>query len=307
MFESKNKLNWDKDFPIRKIEKCDFAKYPLLKKLLEIPDAPEQIFFRGKFPGNELSYLAVVGSRSITTYGKDSVEKLISPLKGNKICVISGLAIGTDGEAHKVSLANNIVNIGIPGSGLGEKVIYPKLNKKLAEQILLQGGLLLSEFPPDYPSLPHAFPARNRIMAALSDAVLVIEAAERSGSLITARLAVEYNRDVLCVPGPINSPNSEGTNRFISEGARLTQNYKDILHQFRIPYDIKIEDMQPFTLPKNLDHNEALLLNKLTEPKNKDLLMEELGFSVGEFLTTVTKLEMKGFVKEEHGKVRRIV
>jgi DNA processing protein len=297
---------WDKSFPISKIENSDFDKFPLLKKFREIPDPPKEIYFRGNFPGEHFHFLAVVGSRNISSYGKDAVKKLIAGLRGQNICIISGLALGTDGEALVAALENNLPTIAIPGSGLGEKKIMPRTNKNIADKILDSGGLLMSEFPEDYNTGVWSFPARNRIMAALADAVLIIEAGEKSGTLITARLAVEYNKDVLCVPGQIFSENSVGTNTLIANGARLVQNSSDILHQFRIALDESGTAPRDLPATDNFTDVEKVILTNLKEPKTKEYLMENLDLDIGEFLTAVTMLEMKGYLKEEVGTIRRV-
>jgi len=227
---------WSEEYPLFKVESKDFHKHFFLKKFSEIPDAPRQIYFRGKFPKEHTHALAVVGSRDISSYGKEACKKILEGIKGQDICIISGLALGTDGEALNAGLANNLHTIAIPGSGLSKKLIAPRTNRDIANNILKSGGLLLSEFPPDYQTQVWSFPQRNRIMAALCDAVLLIEASLKSGTLITARLAMEYNKDVLCVPGEIFSENSKGTNKLISEGARIICSGNDILDQFHIPY-----------------------------------------------------------------------
>jgi len=309
MFESKNdiKMNWDLEFPIVKVENSDFHKFPLLKRFLEIPDAPKQIYYRGNFPGEHFHFLSVVGSRNITNYGRDAVKKLLGGLRGQNICIISGLALGTDGEAHMTALQNNLPTIGIPGSSIEEKKIGPRTNKKIAEDILKSGGLLMSEFDSSAPIGVWSFPARNRLMAALSDAVLVIEAAEKSGSLITARLAAEYNKDVLCVPGTIFSETSKGTNMFIANGARLVQNSSDILHQFRIALDLTGTEARDRKVDENLTDIEKLVLINLKEPISKDSLLQKLDLEIGVFLTTITILEMKNYIKEETGILRRVM
>lgn len=308
MFESKNdgQINWDTDFPIYKVEKADFDKFPLLKKFLEIPDAPKQIYYRGNFPGEHFHFLSVVGSRNITSYGRDAVKNLLQGLGGQNICIISGLALGTDGEAHVAALENNLPTIGIPGSSIEEKSIGPRTNKKIAEDILKSGGLLLSEFDSTEPVGVWSFPARNRLMAALADAVLVIEAAPKSGSLITARLATEYNKDVLCVPGSIFSEKSKGTNDFIANGARLIQNSSDILHQFRIALDESGTVARDVQTDETLTEIEKMILVNLKEPISKDSLMQKIDLDFGTFLTALTMLEMKNYIKEEVGIIRRI-
>ncbi|MBX2866739.1 DNA-processing protein DprA [Candidatus Kaiserbacteria bacterium] len=208
-------------FPIRTIECPPY--------LCEIPDPPEQLYVRGKLPPSDTTYLAVVGSRKYTEYGRRVVETLIQDLRGHNICIVSGLALGIDALAHEAALQNNLHTIAVPGSGLDDSVLYPKTNRRLAERILESGGALLSEFEPTFKATRWSFPRRNRIMAGLSHAVLIIEAEEKSGTLITARMAADYNRDVLVVPGDIFSKNSHGTHQFLKLGATPVTCADDIL------------------------------------------------------------------------------
>ncbi|MEI6553752.1 MAG: DNA-processing protein DprA, partial [bacterium] len=160
----------------------------------------------------KLKIICIVGSRSYTEYGQLTCEKLIEGLSlyKNKIAVVSGLAIGIDSIVHRLCLRHGIPCIAIPGSGLNEEVLYPRTNVRLAEQIYESGGILLSEFEPDVRATVWSFPLRNRIMAGIADVTVVIEGKRDSGTMITARLAAEYNRDVLAVPGSIFSIHSEG-------------------------------------------------------------------------------------------------
>jgi len=189
--------------------------------LREIPEPPAHLWLRGSLAPKGHKLLAVVGSRSLSEYGKEACEFLIAGLRGHPISIISGLALGADACAHQAALAAGLHTVAIPGSGLADKVIAPRSNFPLAMDILAAGGALLSEQEPDHVPFPSDFPSRNRIMVGMSDAVLVIEAGERSGTLITARLAGEYNRDLLCVPHRIGDPNGIGANQFIRLGAEL--------------------------------------------------------------------------------------
>src|SRR3989344_5631738 len=170
--------------------------------LLEIPQPPETLYVRGTLPDpTQFYYLAVVGSRKFTNYGREAVERIIGGLAGYPICIVSGLAMGIDAIAHRVALDAGLPTVAIPGSGLDSSVIYPRSNLALAREIIENGGALLSEFAPDLRAAPWTFPQRNRIMAGISQSTLVIEAEEKSGTLITARLAFDYNRNVFAVPG----------------------------------------------------------------------------------------------------------
>lgn len=306
------------DFPILKIDKSEFQKYGLFKRFLEISDPPKEIYIRGnieqfKNPA-DFHFLSVIGSRAITNYGRDTIGKLVEPLLGQPICIISGLAIGVDGLSHKAAMKAVLPMIVVPGSGLGEKVLYPATNRELALEILNKGGLMISEYEENFKSTLWAFPARNRLMAALSDAVLIIEARERSGTMITARLALEYNKDVWCVPGSIFSETSVGTNELIQNGAALIKDTNDILHGFRIQIPGLIPNPSPMekgvsaNLEKyNLSPDEKMLLEKLTENLSKDKLFEISKLEFGDFFSALTMLEMKNCIKIDGGIVRKIV
>src|SRR3990167_8447881 len=168
---------------IKKLPKKDSPK-----ALLEIPQPPEDLWIIGELPPEDLIYLCVVGSRKFTSYGKEACEKIIAGLKGYPIVIVSGLAMGIDAIAHKKALSVGLKALVFPGSGLSREAMYPKTNIKLAEEIFNSGGCFLSEFEPDFKATLWSFGRRNRLMAGISKAVLIIEAEERSGTLITARL-----------------------------------------------------------------------------------------------------------------------
>ncbi|MEA3398962.1 MAG: DNA-processing protein DprA [Patescibacteria group bacterium] len=199
------------------------------EELLEIPHPPKVLYTRGKLPSKEYTYLTVVGSRKYTKYGQEICKKLIAGLKDKKIVIVSGLALGIDTIAHRTALENGIKTLAIPGSGLDNHVLYPKQNRNLAQEIVDNDGCLLSEMKPNEKPTAYSFPQRNRLMAGISKAVLIIEAQEKSGTLITARMAVDYNRDVLVVPGSILSNNSSGNNKLIQQGATPITCSEDIL------------------------------------------------------------------------------
>ncbi|MDZ4284913.1 MAG: DNA-processing protein DprA, partial [Patescibacteria group bacterium] len=202
------------EYPLYQISEKQFPG-----NLAEIPDKPKKLYVRGNLPPPDHKLLAVVGSRRYSTYGKQAVEHILGGLAGYPITIISGLAIGIDALAHRSALDHRIHTVAVPGSGLDDSVLYPRQNAALARAILAAGGGLMSEFEPDFRATDWAFPQRNRIMAGMADAVLIIEAALQSGTLITSRLATDYNRDVLAVPGSIFSKNSAGTHLLISLGA----------------------------------------------------------------------------------------
>src|SRR3990167_5138860 len=198
-------------------------------QLLEIPEPPKELWLAGTLPSPETVLLTVVGARKHTSYGREACEELISGLAGYDIAIVSGLALGIDGIAHEAAMKAGLATISVPGSGLNPRVLYPRAHLQIALRILEAGGALLSEFPPDTTPAIWTFPKRNRIMAGLAHATPLIEAQERSGTLITARLATDYNRDLMVVPGSIFSPLSKGTNQFLALGATPVTSSQDIL------------------------------------------------------------------------------
>jgi len=197
--------------------------------LCEIPRPPERLWVRGALPPPGTKKLAVVGSRELSSYGRRACEALIAGLKERPISIVSGLALGADACAHEAALQAGLHTIAIPGSGLHDRVIAPRTNLGLARDILAAGGALLSEHEPHHVPFPSDFPSRNRIMAGIADAVLVIEAGEKSGTLITARLAAEYDRELLCVPHRIDDMHGHGAHLFVRLGATLVASPKHIL------------------------------------------------------------------------------
>lgn len=201
-----------------------------------IPDPPEQLWIEGNLPDPKTHrYLCVVGSRRHSAYGRQAVEELIEGLAGHNICIVSGLAFGIDSIAHRAALDAGLPTVAFPGSGLDRSVLYPQSHLELAEDILSSDGALVSEFEPLIACQVWTFPQRNRLMAAISHATLVIEAGEASGTLITARLALDYNRDVLALPGQIFLPLAFGTNRLIRDGAVPITSSDDILEALGLP------------------------------------------------------------------------
>ncbi len=276
----------------------------LSKDLLEIPQPPKKLYIRGKVPKSNMVYLAVVGSRKYTSYGKDICEKLIKGLKGYPVVIVSGLAIGIDTIAHKTAIANNLTTISFPGSGLDNNVLHPRSNIKLAQEIINNGGCLISEFEPNFRATLYSFPQRNRLMAGISKAVLIIEAEEKSGTLITARMALDYNRDVLAVPGSAFSSNSNGTNWLIKQGATPVTSSEEIL----IALGFNIEKPKQTDAEKYADcgKDEMKIIELLREPMERDLLIHASGFPINEANALLSIMELKELIKEELGEIRRI-
>lgn len=273
------------------------SQFPPL--LLEIPDPPKKLYVRGTLPSYEKLWLAVVGSRAATSYGRQAVHHLIEGLRGYPVVIVSGLAYGIDAEAHKSALEAGLSTVAVPGSGLDWSVMYPRANVNLAREIMKADGAHLSEFEPNMKAADYTFPQRNRIMVGLSKAVLVIEAKERSGSLITARLAAEYNRELLVVPGSIFSAESRGTHQFLKLGATPATESEDILRA------LGIETKARETISRaDLSLNERQVLEVIASPVSRDTLLETLKLPVSEANILLSTMEIKGLITEELGVMR---
>lgn len=284
-------------YEIRKLESIP-------RRLLEIPEPPKELYVTGNLPdfdNPELKFLAIVGSRKHTNYGRSACEKIIQGLAGYPIVIISGLALGIDTIAHESALRNGLRTLSVPGSGLDENALYPKSNFGLAKEILKRGGSLLSEFSAQTRAAEWTFPRRNRIMAGLADAVLLIEAEKKSGTLITARLAMDYNRDVLVVPGDIGSPSSIGTNRLLKEGAHPCLGAKEVLEILGFQEQINVGKSYDNCTPEEIE-----ILELLYEPMPKELLMQKYKGSVTDLNMFLSLLEIKGHIKEIMGEIRKI-
>lgn len=274
-------------------------EFPAL--LQEIPDAPEKLYQKGTMPGTNSKLLCVVGSRQYTPYGREVCETLIAGLSGYDVVIVSGLAIGIDGIAHRAALKAGLGTIAVPGSGLNAGVLYPRSHVQLAKEILDSGGVLLSEFDPDDKATPFNFPRRNRLMAGLSHATLVIEAALKSGTLITARLATDYNRDVMVAPGSLFSKSSAGSHMLIRLGATLVRDADDILDTLDIKKESRVS-----ALPTDITEREKQVLLLLQSPLPKDKLMVLLSLSTVEANVLITSMELKGLVTERYGELHAV-
>jgi DNA processing protein len=251
--------------------------------------------------------LAVVGARQHSEYGKKACEMLVAGLKGYPIMIISGLANGIDSVAHQAALQNDLLTIAVPGSGLEEKVIYPKSKLPLAREIIKKGGCLLSEYDSQELTGPWTFPERNRVMAGLCDAALIIEATRRSGTSITARLALDYNKDVLAVPGSVFSELSEGPHFLMKLGATPVTTSRDIVEALGLEWkDAEEENSNEpkekrSTLFNQCSPQEKELLALL--PSTRDALIRALISPAHEIQTCLSLLEIKGLIKEDAGKI----
>lgn len=279
------------------------SDYP--PQLRELPDPPEKLWLRGTMPSADTRLLAVVGSRALTRYGREACDLLISGLRGYPVSIVSGLALGADAVAHRAALAAGLHTIAIPGSGLDDEVIGPRTNLGLAHEILAAGGALLSEHEPGYMAHPFDFPSRNRIMVGLADAVLIIEAGPKSGTLITARLASEYNRELLCVPHRIGDPHGFGADLFLRLGATYVSNSSHILEALNIPERENDSTDHISSILQTLTQPERSVYELLEIPKTRDELIRSTGLPAHHALTMLISLELKGLVKEEFGAWRR--
>ncbi len=268
--------------------------------LSEIPDPPNQLYVRGKLPSYDMKWLAVVGSRALTSYGKQACEYLIEGLRGYPVVIVSGLAYGADACAHKAALSAGLPTVAVPGSGLNYDVLYPRANVALAREIIKAGGAHLSEFDPDQKAADYTFPQRNRIMVGITHTTLVIEAQERSGSLITARLATEYNRELLVVPGSIFSATSKGTHQFLKLGATPATEPGDILKALGLDVQAKPAHAHH----ENLSEQEIRVLEIVQDPCSRDDLFFALALPISEANILLSMMEIKGLIVEELGVIR---
>jgi DNA processing protein len=211
------------------------------------------------------------------------------------------MAYGVDAEAHRAALRTGLKTIGVPGSGLNWDVIYPRANVQLARDILAGGGALLNEFEPDFKATEYSFPMRNRIMAGMSHATLVIEAKEKSGTLITAKLTVEYNRDLLVVPGSIFSETSKGSHQFLRLGATAITSPEDLLMALGISARA---DAHLSSLRDDLSPEEQRVLTALASPVPRDELLHTLDLDITEANVLLSTMEIKGLIVEELGVIR---
>jgi len=287
---------WAMDFPIRPLHVDDFP--PLLK---EIPDAPKQLSIRGTLPGPEYTYLCVVGSRRTTQYGQRILATLLAGLARHPVAIVSGLAWGTDANAHTLALEVGLPTVAVMPSGLNDDVMYPTMNRPLARKILKAGGALISENPAGFKAMLHSFAQRNRIAAGMSTATLIVEAGEKSGTLITARLALDYNREVLVVPHEIGHSSGLGCNTLIHDGATLVRSADDILQALGFT---PTEPTQQ-TLPTDLTDAEAAILEVLTEPLVRDDVLDQAELSAQEASVALSSLLIRGLIVERLGKIER--
>lgn len=276
------------------IQKDEFPQ-----RLREIPKAPEKLYVKGQMPKPDTKMLCVVGSRKHSSYGAKACRELILGLKGHNICIVSGLALGIDAIAHRSALEAGLQTIAFPGSGLDDEVLHPAQNKALADEILYAGGALLSEFEMNQQGALWTFPQRNRLMAGISEAVIVVEAALPSGTLITSRLATEYNRDVGAVPGDIFSPLSAGPHMLIRLGATPITSSNDILEMLNLKpkEEGETESVIQQSLLFNLTENERSIIEYLKiEKHTSEQLTFKCALSAKDISEALSSLEIQGLI-----------
>jgi len=307
IIDIKNKINLEQE--LEKIFKQNIniitledKEYPEL--LREISNPPFLLYYQGKLedPRDKCS-LAVVGTRKISSYGKLVTEKLVRDLTNNNITIISGLALGVDAAAHESCLNNHGRTIAVLGSGIDRQVFYPRDNWRLGQKIINQDGLIVSEYPPLTKAQRHLFPQRNRIVAGLGLGTLVTEAPIKSGALLTAKLALEQNREVFAVPGQIYSINSTGTHNLIKLGAKLVDCADDIFNELNLP-ESKMPELiyNSAITPTEKLIFEYLLIN----PAPVDELIRETKLDSSIINSTLTLMEISGKIKNLDGIINLI-
>lgn len=285
------------------------SEFPFLLKQIQNP--PSQLFILGEMPENrsqidlssdEQIKIAIVGTRKATTSGKLLAKNLAKDLSKHGIVIVSGLAMGIDTAAHEGCLESNGKTIAVLANGLDK--IYPAQNENLAKKIIAAGGALISEYPLGTPSYPNQFLERNRIVSGLCSATIVIEAPERSGSLATARNALEQGREVFVVPGPTDHPNYKGSHKLIRDGARLITSLEDIFDDLGIDLATKYENNTNIQNYEIKDANQLLILKIISasgKPINIDKILETSKLDPQTANRSIALLTIAGMIKETNG------
>ncbi len=272
-------------------------QYPC--RLKEIYDPPPYLYVKGRLTLNAKVAVAVVGSRASTPYGLGIAQKISMELASCGVVIVSGMARGIDSHAHRGALKGRGETIAVLGSGID--VVYPPENDRLCKEIA-KTGAVVSEFPFSTPPLTGNFPRRNRIISGLSLGVLVIEASLRSGSLITARLALEQGRDVFAIPGSVTSLRSQGTNKLIKSGAKLVEKVEDVLEEI-LDYRRKDPIEKNLNMSSvSLEKDEEDIYKSLERPKHIDEIISEKNLDPSAVSALLLALEMKGLVRQHPGK-----
>ena len=299
---NETRQNFDLDQYARRVESSGVSvvtwgspEYPEL--LREIPAAPPLVFLRGQLEPIDRWAVAVVGTRRLTAYGRQVTHDLVAGLVSNGITIISGLARGIDAVAHRTAIEGGGRTIAVMASGIDK--IYPPEHRDLAREIVAGHGALVTDYPFGAEPESNHFPARNRLISGLSLGVIVIEAGERSGALITARFALEQNREVFAVPGNIHSPVSVGTNRLIQQGGKLVMRVEDVLEELNLKMVVE-QAVAQIILPETAE--EAALIAQLSsQPVHVDELGRLTSMPMSLISSTLTMMELKGMVQQVGG------
>lgn len=278
------------------IFQINLSDYNYLRDLPHIPDPPKKLFIRGKLPAKRVKTVAIVGTRKPSAYGREIATKIASECAKNGIVVVSGLALGIDSIAHRAAIDSGGKTIAILANGVDK--IYPRSHEDLGQKILQTNGAILSEYPNNTPARPWQFLARNRIVSGLADAVVIIEAASRSGTLSTANHALDQGKEIFAVPGNITSPLSAGCNQLIKNGANPLTSVEDLL-DFLIP-DRFEKQTQLF---KGDTREENVILEFLSKngTTSSDAIIKQTELSASEFNQAITMLELKGLALNNGG------
>ena len=274
----------------------DNPNYPQMLK--EISNPPVVLYYKGNIESCNLNKtIAVVGSRKASYNAKESVEKVLAGLEGTDLCIVSGLASGIDSTAHRCALKHNLKTIGVIASGFD--YTYPAANKDLYKEIEEGGGAIVTEYYPTFEPLKFRFPERNRIVSGISYGTLVAEASMKSGALITANLTLEQGRELMCIPGLITNPNTEGIYKLLKNGATLVTCAEDILDA--LGWEIKPAQQLKMDL-SDLNSDEKKVVEVLEiEEKGFDEISSQTGINTNDLLIILTTLELKGIIKQTTG------
>lgn len=305
--QCRDKIDIDKVFATVETKGINFLtledeNYPYMLKNIENP--PVVLYYKGKlFECNLGKTLAVVGSRKASSGARDNLRKIISGLGNTDICIVSGLASGIDTVAHASAIENNLKTIGVIASGFD--YVYPSQNKTLYENIENGYGAVVTEYYPTFEPIKFRFPQRNRIVSGLSYGTLVVEASLRSGALITANLTLEQGRELMCMPGDISNPNTQGIYKLLKNGATMVTEGNDILDA--LGWERTEDNPTQLTLPTLTPDEEKIYNNIKIEERGIDELSTLTGLSLDNLLMNLTTMELKGMIKQVNGDRYRAV
>ncbi|WP_373220429.1 DNA-processing protein DprA [Blautia obeum] len=269
------------------------AEYP--EKLNNYPKMPEILFVKGRLPDRKKPSIAIVGARACSTYGRIQAFRYAKVLSGAGVQIISGMAYGIDAEAHKGALEGGTATYAVLAGGVD--ICYPAGNKALYERILREGGGIISEQPPGMRARNYFFPARNRIISGLADMVLIVEAREKSGSLITAQWALDQGKTVYAIPGPVNEELSIGCHKLIYDGAGIAYSPEILLRELGMNYENKVKSDSKNDL--GLASDLKLVYSCLDlRPKSMDFLIQKTGLPPRQIGSLLLELKLSGLIRE---------